>query len=89
MKFGGTSMKDLKAIRSAASHVHEAVKLGKKVVVVVSAQAGETDRLMGLMNNYSQHISHIAMDMVVSAGEQIAAGLMVQVLHDIGLKAVR
>ncbi len=88
MKFGGTSMKDLKAIRSAASHVHEAVKLGKKVVVVVSAQAGETDRLMGLMNNYSQHISHIAMDMVVSAGEQIAAGLMVQVLHDIGLKAV-
>lgn len=30
MKFGGTSMKDLKAIRSAASHVHEAVKLGKK-----------------------------------------------------------
>lgn len=43
---------------------------------------------MGLMNNYSQHISHIAMDMVVSAGEQIAAGLMAQVLHDIGVKAV-
>ena len=47
MKFGGTSVADLDRIRHVASLVSKEVSRGNQVAVVVSAMAGETNKLVG------------------------------------------
>ena len=46
MKFGGTSMAGIERIRSVAARVKREAEAGNQVLVVVSAMAGETDRLI-------------------------------------------
>ena len=87
MKFGGTSVADLDRIRNVARHVRREVNAGHEVAVVVSAMAGETNKLVGLCRSAS--ILHDAReyDAVVSAGEQVTAGLLAIVLQEIGINA--
>jgi aspartate kinase len=90
LKFGGTSMGDVERIRRAARYVaHEAAR-GQAVAVVVSAQAGETDRLIKLADACMAGADRDAADeydAVVASGEQVSAGLMALALRAMQLRA--
>src|SRR6201986_1180890 len=96
MKFGGTSVADLPRIRHVASLVKGEVERGNRVVVVVSAMAGETNKLVAWTNEAAKlHPESNARavpdqreyDVVVAAGEQVTAGLLAVNLNAIGVKA--
>ncbi|WP_414899764.1 aspartate kinase [Sphingomonas flavalba] len=87
MKFGGTSMAGIERIRSVAERVKREVDAGNQVMVVVSAMAGETDRLVGFCREASTLYDPREYDVVVSAGEQITSGLLAIALQAIGVPA--
>ena len=87
MKFGGTSMAGIERIRSVAGRVKREVAAGNEVAVVVSAMAGETDRLVNFCREASALYDPREYDVVVSAGEQITSGLLAIALQAIGVPA--
>ena len=87
MKFGGTSMAGIERIRSVAARVKREVDAGNQVAVVVSAMAGETDRLVGFCREASALYDPREYDAVVSAGEQVTSGLLAIALQAIGVPA--
>ncbi len=87
MKFGGTSMAGTERIRGVASRVKTAVEAGHQVAVVVSAMAGETDRLVGFCREAAPLATPAEYDVVVAAGEQVTAGLLAITLQAMGVKA--
>src|SRR6478735_8015529 len=87
MKFGGTSMAGIERIRSVASRVQREAETGNQVLVVVSAMAGETDRLVQLCREASALHDPTEYDVVVASGEQVTAGLLAMTLQNLGLKA--
>ena len=87
MKFGGTSMAGIERIRSVAERVKREHDAGNQVAVVVSAMAGETDRLVNFCREASSLYDAKEYDVVVSAGEQITSGLLAIALQAIGVKA--
>ena len=87
MKFGGTSMAGIERIRSVAARIKREVEAGNQVAVVVSAMAGETDRLVNFCREASSLYDPHEYDVVVSAGEQITSGLLAVALQAIGVPA--
>ncbi|AXJ94987.1 MULTISPECIES: aspartate kinase [unclassified Sphingomonas] len=87
MKFGGTSMAGIERIRSVAARVKREVAAGNEVAVVVSAMAGETDRLVGFCREASSLYDPREYDVVVAAGEQITSGLLAIALQAAEVKA--
>ena len=87
MKFGGTSVADLDRIRHVAVLVKREVERGSQVAVVVSAMAGETNKLVGWARELSALHDAREYDVVVAAGEQISAGLLAVALMAIGVSA--
>ncbi|MHC9419029.1 aspartate kinase [Sphingomonas citri] len=87
MKFGGTSMAGIERIRSVAARVKREAAAGNQVAVVVSAMAGETDRLVGFCREASPLYDPREYDVVVSAGEQITSGLLAIALQAIDVPA--
>ncbi|WP_298671274.1 aspartate kinase [uncultured Sphingomonas sp.] len=87
MKFGGTSMAGIERIRSVAARVKREADAGNEVAVVVSAMAGETDRLVGFCREASPLYDPREYDVVVSAGEQVTSGLLAITLQAMGVKA--
>lgn len=87
MKFGGTSVADLERIRNVAQHVRREVHAGNRVAVVVSAMAGQTDHLVGLVREASATHDAREYDSVVASGEQVTSGLLAVVLQDMGVNA--
>ncbi|MDD3028963.1 MAG: aspartate kinase [Alphaproteobacteria bacterium] len=87
MKFGGTSVGDVERIKKAAEKVVSEIQQGHKVAVVVSAMAGVTDRLEGYCSTMASQTDYSEHDAVVSAGEQVTAGLMALALQRHGYKA--
>ena len=87
MKFGGTSMAGIERIRGVAARVKREVEAGNQVAVVVSAMAGETDRLVGFCREASALADPAEYDVVVASGEQVTSGLLAIVLQSVGLKA--
>jgi aspartate kinase len=87
MKFGGTSMAGIERIRSVAARVKREVDNGNQVAVVVSAMAGETDRLVGFCRQASPLHDPREYDVVVAAGEQITSGLLAIALQAFGVPA--
>ncbi|HEX9906336.1 MAG TPA: aspartate kinase [Propylenella sp.] len=87
MKFGGTSVADLDHVRNVARHVRREVDLGHQIAVVVSAMAGETDRLVALCRAASVLHDAREYDAVVASGEQVTAGLLAIVLQGMGVDA--
>ncbi|MHB9880265.1 aspartate kinase [Pacificimonas sp. ICDLI1SI03] len=87
MKFGGTSMAGLERIRAAAERVKREAEAGNEVAVVVSAMAGETDRLVNFCREAAPLHDSSEYDVVVSSGEQVTAGLLAIVLQSMGLQA--
>jgi aspartate kinase len=87
MKFGGTSMAGMERIRNVAARVRHVVEQGNEVAVVVSAMAGETDRLVGFCKEASALYDPAEYDVVVAAGEQITSGLLAMTLKALGVDA--
>jgi len=86
-KFGGTSVADLARIRNAAGRVKQEVDAGNEIAVVVSAMAGTTNQLVDWTRQMSGLHDTREYDVVVSAGEQVTAGLMALALQDLGVNA--
>jgi aspartate kinase len=87
MKFGGTSMAGIERIRSVAARVKREAEAGNEVLVVVSAMAGETDRLVQLCKEASALADPKEYDVVVASGEQVTSGLLAMTLQNMGVKA--
>ncbi|MBX9814337.1 MAG: aspartate kinase [Proteobacteria bacterium SG_bin5] len=87
MKFGGTSMAGIERIRLVAERVKQEVAAGHQVAVVVSAMAGETDRLVGFCREASPLYDRREYDVVVASGEQVTSGLLAIALQAIGVPA--
>ena len=87
MKFGGTSMAGIERIRHVAQRVRREADTGNEVLVVVSAMAGETDRLVQLCREAAALHDPKEYDVVVASGEQVTAGLLAMTLQNMGLNA--
>jgi len=87
MKFGGTSMAGMERIRNVANRVKAEVARGNEVAVVVSAMAGETDRLVGFCKEASPLYDPAEYDVVVASGEQVTSGLLAMTLKAMGVDA--
>jgi len=87
MKFGGTSMAGIERIRHVASRVKAEAEAGNQVAVVVSAMAGETDRLVQLCKEAAALYDPREYDVVVASGEQVTSGLLAITLQGMGLNA--
>jgi len=87
MKFGGTSVADLDRIRHVATLVKKEVDRGHQVAVVVSAMAGETNKMVGWINGISPLHDAREYDTIVASGEQVTAGLLAMALGTIGVSA--
>ena len=87
MKFGGTSMAGTERIRRVARIVQRQQAAGHEVAVVVSAMAGETDRLVTFCREANALYDPAEYDVVVAAGEQITSGLLAMHLQALGCKA--
>jgi aspartate kinase len=87
MKFGGTSMAGIERIRNVAGRVQREAEAGNEVLVVVSAMAGETDRLVQLCREASALSDPKEYDVVVASGEQVTSGLLAMTLQNMGVSA--
>ncbi|MBN2178529.1 MAG: aspartate kinase [Deltaproteobacteria bacterium] len=87
-KYGGTSVADLERIHNVARRVIKTKDMENDVVVVLSAMAGETDRLIQLAAGVSsgRQVKR-EYDMLVSSGEQVSISLLAMVLNNMGYKA--
>src|SRR5512138_2579 len=86
-KYGGTSVGSTERIKNVARRVAHFHKQGHKLVVVVSAMSGETNRLLALAREISSSPSGRELDVVAATGEQVTIGLLAIALHQLGLKA--
>ena len=86
-KFGGTSVGDVERINAVADRVAKALAAGDRVVVVVSAMAGETDRLERLGLDIAAEPPPREMDMLLAAGEQASMALVAMALIERGWPA--
>jgi aspartate kinase len=87
MKFGGTSMAGIERIRAVAERIKREADAGNQVAVVVSAMAGETDRLVQLCKEAAALYDPREYDVVVASGEQVTSGLLAITLQGMGLNA--
>ncbi len=86
-KYGGTSVGDTERIKNVAARVLKTKNQGHQVVVVVSAMAGETDRLMRLAQQVTSLPDERELDVVVSTGEQVSIALLAIALKAMGCDA--
>ena len=85
-KFGGTSVANVERIRNVAKLVKMEVDRGNSVAVVVSAMSGETNKLVGWVNEFKIKDER-EYDAVVASGEQVTSGLLALALQEIGVPA--
>ncbi|MGQ9508623.1 MAG: aspartate kinase [Thermodesulfobacteriota bacterium] len=86
-KYGGTSVGDIDRIKNVAQRVIRTKEQGHHVVVVVSAMAGETDKLIRLAHQVTPHPDERELDVLVSTGEQVSVALMAMALKSMGCDA--
>jgi len=86
MKFGGTSVAGPEKIRNIADIVIKEVK-NNKIIVVLSAMAGETNKLQSFLDDFSSQYS-LESDLVLTSGEQVTIGLLSAQLKNKGIKSI-
>jgi len=86
-KFGGTSVGTIERIRNVAWRVAKWQAAGHRVVVVPSAIAGETNRLLALAAGLQEHPDPRELDVIAATGEQVSVGLLAMALLALGVKA--
>ncbi len=87
-KYGGTSMGSTDRIKNVARRVAKWHRAGHRMVVVVSAMSGETNRLIGLAKEIMPNPDPRELDVIASTGEQVSIGLLAMALKAIGVDAV-
>ena len=86
MKFGGTSVAGTEKLRNIADIVIEEVK-NNKIIVVLSAMAGETNKLQSFLDDFASQYS-LESDLVLTSGEQVTIGLLSAELKNRGVKSI-
>jgi aspartate kinase len=86
-KYGGTSVGSVDRMRAVAQRAAATHAAGHRVVVVVSAMAGETNRLLHLAAQVAHHPSPREVDVLVATGEQVSVALVTMALQDLGVPA--
>jgi len=86
-KYGGTSVGNIDRIQNVAERVAKVRAAGHDVVVVVSAMAGETDRLLKLAHQVSSDPADREVDLLLSSGERVTSALLALTLQEKGFKA--
>ncbi len=86
-KYGGTSVADLDRIRNVARRVARIFEAGNDVVVVLSAMAGVTDKIIELAHQASPNPTKRELDVLLATGEQTTAALLTMVLNAMNLPA--
>lgn len=86
-KYGGTSVGNVDRIKNVAKRVAKTANNGNKVVVVVSAMSGETDKLISLAQQISANPQEREMDLLLSSGERVTTALTAMAVEDLGVKA--
>ena len=81
-KFGGTSLANIERIQAVANLIEQSVKNGKEVVAVVSAMAGETQRLIDLAKEVQSEPDPREYDALISSGEQVSVALLAMALKE-------
>src|SRR6266478_5547993 len=87
-KYGGTSVGDVARIRNVAAGLAARRARGDRLVVVVSAMAGETNRLLGLAGEVCPDTDEREKDVLVATGEQVTVALLAIALNAAGCPAV-
>jgi aspartate kinase len=87
-KYGGTSVGDLERIKNVASCIAKYKDEGHDLVVVVSAMAGETDRLINLAHKITENPPLRELDLLVSTGEQVSSALLSITLQSMGYPSI-
>ncbi|MER3447886.1 MAG: aspartate kinase [Candidatus Dadabacteria bacterium] len=87
-KYGGTSLANIDKIRQVANHIIKTKKRGNDVLVVASAMAGETDRLIKLACSIMDPPDERELDVITSSGEQVSSGLLAMMIKSLGHDAV-
>ena len=85
-KFGGTSVGSVERIDAVAEIIKNA-SLSKRIIVVVSAMSGETNKLVSLAKHFGENPDKREFDALVSTGETISSALLTMALHSKGIKA--
>jgi len=87
-KYGGTSVGTLDRIQHVAKRIARIRKTGTQVVVVVSAMAGETDKLVKMAHQICDNPERREMDLLLSSGERISSALLTMALQARGIPAI-
>ena len=83
-KYGGTSVGTIEKIQNVARRVARTYDEGNDMVVVVSAMAGETNKLVALAEEMCEFPSEREYDVLVAAGEQVSIALMSMAVQGMG-----
>ncbi|MFN2268345.1 MAG: aspartate kinase, partial [Desulfonatronovibrio sp.] len=86
-KYGGTSVANFECMNKVKEKVLNNLDKGYKVIVVLSARSGETNRLIDLARQWSHRPDPCEMDVLLSTGEQTSVSLFTMLLKDCGVKA--
>ena len=86
-KYGGTSVSSIARMHAVAERVQRAKQAGHEVVVVASAMAGETDRLLQLAQEVAVTPDRRELDMLLATGEMVSISLLAMVLQEAGCEA--
>ena len=81
-KFGGTSLANIERIHAVANLIEKSIQDGKEVVAVVSAMAGETQRLIDLAKKIQSEPDPREYDALISSGEQVSVALLAMALKE-------
>src|SRR4029077_17563236 len=87
-KYGGTSVGSVERIRNVPRRCLAAQRQGHRVVVIVSAMSGETNRLLGLARQVSEIPDERELDVIASTGEQVSVGLVALAIQAEGGRAI-
>jgi len=86
-KYGGTSVADLECMQRVREKVLRVLDKGYKVIVVLSAMSGETNRLIEMAGKWSKRPDPCEMDVLLATGEQASIALFSMILKECGVKA--
>jgi aspartate kinase len=86
-KYGGTSVASIERIKQVAAKIARSKRTGNDLVVVVSAMAGETNRLLALAQEISEIPDEREKDVLLASGEQVSVALLTLALKELGYPA--
>ena len=87
-KYGGSSVGTIDRIRNVARRLIEVKKEGNKIMAVISAMSGVTDKLIGLAHEVMDNPPERELDMLLATGEQQSIALLCMAITDMGYKAM-